>query len=141
MCSQIIFKNAKYVVDLIDFFFSFFFSQKVRWIPEHWVGIFLSLKTNQFHTYLRLIPHSDFKESICLLFLDRTSEFFCHPWEIERQGDSKIRKGKCLSAIKLRLKLSCSLEKMISCGPFGNFSFQYRKKLSHPENLHNKWNL
>lgn len=30
MCSQIIFKNAKYVVDLIDFFFSFFFFAKSK---------------------------------------------------------------------------------------------------------------
>lgn len=117
------FKNDKYVVDWINIFFSFLF-QKVRWILAHWVGIFLSLKVNQFHTYLRLIPHSDFKESTCLLLLDRASEFLVTLVGLDIRMTLKIREG-----IKLRFKLSCSLDKMISCGPFGDFPFQGRENL------------
>lgn len=56
--------------------------------------------------------------------------FVFHPHGIGPQEVTlKNREHKCLSCIKLRFKLLCSLEKMISWGPFGNFLFNVEKNL------------
>lgn len=111
---------------MIDFFFFFFFfPKKVRWIPEHWVGIFLSLKINQFHTYLRLIPYSDFKESTCLLQVN----FFVTLKRLNVKVTLKSEKANALVLLSLDSNYHVHLKKWLPVGLLETSLFNIEKNL------------
>lgn len=99
--------------------------------------IFLSYKTSQFHLHLRLIPHSFVKEALHFPKWQNKQNCFTFAG-LNSRGDLKKKKKNKHASVVVNINLNdCGhLKNMISCGPFGNFSFQCREKLNHPQSPH-----